>query len=270
MPACRSLARSIAFCGAADVEQRVLRLVGRHVVDRGEVEEVVDLAAQRVARRRRRRRAAARTGRRRRRGCGRRRRAARPALRASRVEPVADEHVDVALALEQPLDQVAADEAGGARHEVVGTCFLLGVHRERSLSRAGSCGYQPPRMSARAARALAARLRASLRLSRRHWIMLITKTNSGKNAIRMKPAFVTTLSFVSPQRPSPPSCASAAGRAQREQARRRANERAYGAHRTVTVPWRSWPSSSPQISPRTWPGARCCGASRSSSSAATG
>ena len=34
---------------AADVEQRVLRLVGGHVVDRGEVEEVVDLAAQRVA-----------------------------------------------------------------------------------------------------------------------------------------------------------------------------------------------------------------------------
>ena len=71
-------------------------------------------------------------------------------------------------------------------------------------------------------RAFAGALRASLRLSSRHWSMLITKTNSGKNAIRMKPAFVITLSFVSPQRPSPPSCASAAGGAQREQRRRRA------------------------------------------------
>jgi hypothetical protein len=39
-----------------------------------------------------------------------------------RVELVARafayEHVDVALALEQPLDEVAADEAGGARDEV--------------------------------------------------------------------------------------------------------------------------------------------------------
>ena len=32
-----------------------------------------------------------------------------------------------------------------------------------------------------------------------------TKMSSGKNAIRMKPALVTTWSFVSPQRPSPPS-----------------------------------------------------------------
>ena len=31
---------------------------------------------------------------------------------------LAYEHVDVALALEQPLDEVAADEASGARDEV--------------------------------------------------------------------------------------------------------------------------------------------------------
>ena len=31
---------------------------------------------------------------------------------------LADEHVDVALALEQPLDEMPADEAGGAGDEV--------------------------------------------------------------------------------------------------------------------------------------------------------
>ena len=39
--------------------------------------------------------------------------------------PLADEHVDVALALEQPFDQMAADEAGGPRHEVARHVFPL-------------------------------------------------------------------------------------------------------------------------------------------------
>ena len=44
-----------------------------------------------------------------------------------------------------------------------------------------------------------------------HMSMLSRKISSGNAAIRMKPALVTTLSFVSPYEPSPPSCASATG-----------------------------------------------------------
>ena len=70
-----------------------------------------------------------------------------------------------------------------------------------------------------------------------------TNTNRGKNAIRMNPAFVITLSFVSPQRPSPPSCASALGAPARSSAKasdvvRRAR---IGRHRTMA----SW--SLPQV-----------------------
>jgi hypothetical protein len=36
----------------------------------------------------------------------------------ARLRALADEHVDVAVALEQPLDEMAADEARRARHEV--------------------------------------------------------------------------------------------------------------------------------------------------------
>src|SRR4051794_3519435 len=38
----------------------------------------------------------------------------------------------------------------------------------------------------------------------------------------------------------------------------------------AAVPWTSWPSSSPPISPRTWPVSPCCAASPSSWSGATG
>ena len=41
--------------------------------------------------------------------------------------------------------------------------------------------------------------------------MLSRKMSSGNAAMMMKPAFVTTLSLVSPHQPSPPSWASAAG-----------------------------------------------------------
>ena len=41
--------------------------------------------------------------------------------------------------------------------------------------------------------------------------MLITNTNVGKKTITMKPAFVTTLSFVAPYQPRPSFSASAAG-----------------------------------------------------------
>ena len=110
--------------GAADVEQRVLRLVGGHVVDRRQVEEVLDArqrlavllgdAEQRLAE------------------------VADDGLDPVRGAPaldqlvellaraLADEHVDVALALEQPLDQMAADETGRAGHEVAHRVLLLG------------------------------------------------------------------------------------------------------------------------------------------------
>ena len=58
--------------------------------------------------------------------------------------------------------------------------------------------YQPADGSPRAAVALAAFLRASLRLSRRHCSRLSRRTSVGKKAMRMNPAFVMTLSLVSP------------------------------------------------------------------------
>ena len=50
--------------------------------------------------------------------------------------PGAHEHVDLALAREQPLDQMAADEAGCPRHEVGRHVFLSSVvaFPERRLS----------------------------------------------------------------------------------------------------------------------------------------
>jgi hypothetical protein len=97
---------------AADVQQRVGRLVRGHVVDRGEVEEVVDPLGDRLD--------------------------AEPGLRQvahdgldpiprapaldQRVELLAralpHEDVDVPLTLEQPLDEVAADEPRGPGDEV--------------------------------------------------------------------------------------------------------------------------------------------------------
>ena len=102
---------------ALDVAGGVLLLARGHVVDRGQVEEVVDVAAQRVARRRvdaeQRRGEVAGDG-------------VDPPVAAEpggdRLELLgrarAHEHVDVALALEQPLEQMTADEAGRPGHEV--------------------------------------------------------------------------------------------------------------------------------------------------------
>ena len=61
-----------------------------------------------------------------------------------------------------------------------------------------------PRATSRRARrrpapaALCAALRRSLRFSRRHWTRLMKATKSGKKAMRMNPALVTTLSLASP------------------------------------------------------------------------
>ena len=110
---------------AADVEHRVLRLVGGHVVDGREVEEVVD-AGERLAillgdaeqglGQVADHRLDAVSG--------------APAL-DQLVEPLAGalahEHVDVPLALEQPLHEVAADESGRTRHEVAHRVSLLGM-----------------------------------------------------------------------------------------------------------------------------------------------
>ena len=46
------------------------------------------------------------------------------------------------------------------------------------------------------------RCSSPLRFSSRHWMRLITRMNSGKKAMRMKPKFVTTLSVVSPYQPA--------------------------------------------------------------------
>ncbi len=110
---------------AADVE-RLVDLVRRgHVVDRRQVEDVVDLPAMlgdprlvdpelhRLQVAGHRVHAALRA----------------PALDQS-VEPLAralaDEHVDLAAALQQALDQVAPDEARGSRDEVRGVVPLHG------------------------------------------------------------------------------------------------------------------------------------------------
>ena len=102
---------------AVDVQRVVGRGIGGHVVDRGEVEHVLDAALQRgdilVGQAEPRLAQVA----------GDRLHAIAGA--PTRDEPVealarslADEHDDVAVALEQPLDEMAADEAGRARHEV--------------------------------------------------------------------------------------------------------------------------------------------------------
>jgi hypothetical protein len=121
--------------GPAHVEQRVARLVGGHVVDRGEVEDVLD-ALQRLA-------------------VGLRdaehrlREVAHHGLDPLGGAPagdqlvellpgaLADEDVDVSLALEQALDQVPADEAGRPRDEVAQRFLLLGPLMAREPIGAG-------------------------------------------------------------------------------------------------------------------------------------
>ena len=90
-----------------------------HVVDRGEVEEVVDLALEPLEVLVGDPEAAAARGRRR--SPTMRSSSTPQRLRSSSRRPLralADEHVDRPLALEQQLDQVAADEAGRAGDEV--------------------------------------------------------------------------------------------------------------------------------------------------------
>ena len=104
---------------AADVEQRVAGLVRAHVVDRGEVEEVVDLALELVADAQPRLVEVA--------DDGLDAIAGVPAfdqLVELLARALAHEHVDVALALEQSLHEVTPDEARGARDE---------IRRQRSL-----------------------------------------------------------------------------------------------------------------------------------------
>ena len=74
----------------------------------------------------------------------------------------------------------------------------------------------------------------------------------------MKPAFVTTLSLVSPHVPSPPSCseASASGALERENPEREQRRTDHGSE--DTYPHRRWLSSSLPISPRTWRASRFC------------
>src|SRR6185312_10794032 len=185
---------------ALDVCEAVLRLARGHVVDGGEMEEVVDRAAQlrdllgvepqqrltQVSEHRPDPPGA-------------------PPAMDQRIEPSdrlrPHEHVDLSLAGEQPFDQMTADEPRGAGHEVAHATTLPARRRPVTRwipARRRRGGYQPPDQSALWARRLAAALRASLRLSSRHCSTLNTKISVGKNAITMKPAFVTTLSSAGP------------------------------------------------------------------------
>ena len=131
---------------------------------------------------------------------------------------MSDQHARLVVGLEaqvglvqrrrgRAVDGVAAvlavdrDQRGGAAALVADRLRRRGRARAAvaRLSQLARRCYQPPRQLgvARAATSAAA-LRASLRLSRRVWSMLIAKTNSGKKTIRMKPALVTTLSSVAP------------------------------------------------------------------------
>src|SRR4051794_17921616 len=107
--------------GPLDVEDAVALVVGRHVVDGSEVEEVLNVAAQPLDV-----------------GVGQAERClvevTYDRMDAPRASPsfdegvqalsrrLSDKDVDVALALQQLLDQVAADEAGRAGHEVGHGC----------------------------------------------------------------------------------------------------------------------------------------------------
>ncbi len=85
-------------------------------------------------------------------------------------------------------------------------CRRWGGHRPRRMTaepgrRGGGAGYQPPRQSALAARALAACWRACLRFSRRHWMSDRMRMSSGKKAMTMNIVLVMSLSLVSPHQP---------------------------------------------------------------------
>src|SRR6185312_14916738 len=189
------------MAGPLDVREAVLRLARGHVVDGGEMEEVVDLAAQlsdllRIEPEQR----LAQVPEHRPDPPG-----SAPAM-DERVEPSdrlrPHEHVDLAVAREQPFDQMATDEPGRAGHEVAHVTTLPAGRRPVTRSSLAGCrrgeGYQPPCQSALAMRRFLAALRASLRLSSRHWSRLSTRISVGKNAITMKPASVTTLSSAGP------------------------------------------------------------------------
>ena len=127
MPASSALASATALRVPADVGALVVLVVGRHVIDGGEVEEVVDVAAvlvdpalldaeallREVA------------------DDGRDALAALPGLgqlRQALLRALAHEHEDLALAVaQQLLHEMAADEAGGAGDEVGQSVSSLGT-----------------------------------------------------------------------------------------------------------------------------------------------
>ena len=166
---------------ALDVRAAVGLLVGGHVVDGREVEEVVD-ALELLCGPRRRRRAAApsrspMTG------------TMRPVLGAParhqllepRARALAHQHVDGALPLEQPLDQMPPDEAGGPGDEVLHRLLPstpLLTQRARPVTRA-TVAHSSTRTPSRA--------RRGSRRSR-SWIVSRTRSESSKTSARSSAA----------------------------------------------------------------------------------
>src|SRR5215218_9961762 len=97
-----------------------------------------------------------------------------------------------------PWSRMSAHVRGGRSRR--GVLCTRGGEDDASRD-ADAASYQPPDQSALAVRRFLAALRASLRLSSRHWRRLNTRISVGKNAITMKPAFVTTLSSAAPYVP---------------------------------------------------------------------
>ena len=121
--------------GAEDVEAAVALLVGRgHVVDRGEVEEVLDALQRLLVLVRQAERGLGDVALDRLDAVG--------LVARGRAQPLelvlgalADEHVDVAFAVEQPLDEMPADEAGGPGDEVGHVRTLPGSQRTLTRTR---------------------------------------------------------------------------------------------------------------------------------------
>ena len=94
-------------------------------------------------------------------------------LRQPRLRVLADEHVDVTLTAQQALDEVAPDEAGGARYEVGHGASLPTAPASTCLPCSAEAAPDPPRQAPHRPQrdaGLAASMRACLRFSSRHWI----------------------------------------------------------------------------------------------------
>ena len=144
--------------GPLDVGDLLRFGAGGHVVDRRQVEEVVDVAAQRRPGPPRRPRGRAGRGRRRSGRCGPRRLPSAVRSSSSRPrEPDPHERVDGALALQQPLDEVAADEAGRSGDEVVHRQGILPcsrliarfIHSKQEWRKRPPCRSRCPRWASR-------------------------------------------------------------------------------------------------------------------------